>query len=73
MLFRSQINIMTPDESAQKQNEERDTLRALFMARLDVVEEVRPRADVEEAEAAQPVGLVHLEVEDDGRHGQSSP
>lgn len=35
-----QINIMTPDESAQKQNEERDTLRALFMARLDVDEEV---------------------------------
>ncbi|WP_256254339.1 helix-hairpin-helix domain-containing protein, partial [Burkholderia ubonensis] len=35
-----QINIMTPDESAQKQGEERDRLRALFMARLDVDEEV---------------------------------
>ncbi len=35
-----QINIMTPDESALKQNEERDTLRSLFMARLDVDEEV---------------------------------
>lgn len=35
-----QINIMTPDESAQKQNEERDALRGLFMARLDVDEEV---------------------------------
>ena len=35
-----QINIMTTDESDQKQNEERDTLRALFMARLDVDEEV---------------------------------
>jgi N utilization substance protein A len=35
-----QINIMTPDESALKQNEERDTLRGLFMARLDVDEEV---------------------------------
>jgi N utilization substance protein A len=35
-----QINIMTPDESALKQGEERDRLRALFMARLDVDEEV---------------------------------
>ncbi|HEV7835094.1 MAG TPA: transcription termination factor NusA [Caballeronia sp.] len=35
-----QINIMTPDESALKQNEERGTLRSLFMARLDVDEEV---------------------------------
>src|SRR5207344_86242 len=35
-----QINIMTPDESALKQNEERGTLRDLFMARLDVDEEV---------------------------------
>lgn len=35
-----QINIMTPDESAQKQGEERDRLRALFMTRLDVDEEV---------------------------------
>jgi N utilization substance protein A len=35
-----QINIMTPDESAQKQNQERGELRALFMARLDVDEEV---------------------------------
>jgi N utilization substance protein A len=35
-----QINIMTPDESALKQNEERGTLRGLFMARLDVDEEV---------------------------------
>ncbi|GAB3628480.1 transcription elongation factor NusA [Pandoraea terrae] len=35
-----QINIMTPDESAEKQNEERGTLRTLFMARLDVDEEV---------------------------------
>jgi N utilization substance protein A len=35
-----QINIMTPDESAQKQNQERGVLRDLFMARLDVDEEV---------------------------------
>src|ERR1700710_728077 len=35
-----QINIMTPDESALKQNEERGTLRSLFMARLAVDEEV---------------------------------
>jgi N utilization substance protein A len=35
-----QINIMTPDESAQKQGAERDVLRGLFMARLDVDEEV---------------------------------
>ncbi|HVE08614.1 MAG TPA: helix-hairpin-helix domain-containing protein, partial [Paraburkholderia sp.] len=35
-----QINIMTPDESAQKQNQERGILRDLFMARLDVDEEV---------------------------------
>ncbi|TAM04603.1 MAG: transcription termination/antitermination protein NusA [Paraburkholderia sp.] len=35
-----QINIMTPDESAQKQNQERTVLRDLFMARLDVDEEV---------------------------------
>jgi N utilization substance protein A len=35
-----QINIMTPDESAQKQNQEHGLLRDLFMARLDVDEEV---------------------------------
>jgi len=35
-----QINIMTPDESAEKQNQERSVLRGLFMARLDVDEEV---------------------------------
>lgn len=35
-----QINIMTPDESALKQGEERDRLRTLFMTRLDVDEEV---------------------------------
>src|ERR1700731_4197376 len=35
-----QIKIMTPDESALKQNEERGTLRSLFMPRLDVDEEV---------------------------------
>ncbi|CCD36423.2 Transcription termination protein NusA [Candidatus Paraburkholderia kirkii UZHbot1] len=35
-----QINITTPDESALKQNEERGKLRDLFMARLDVDEEV---------------------------------
>ncbi|VVE27708.1 transcription elongation factor NusA [Pandoraea eparura] len=35
-----QINIMTPDESAEKQNEERGTLRSLFMQRLDVDEEM---------------------------------
>ena len=35
-----QINIMTPDESAEKQTQERSVLRGLFMARLDVDEEV---------------------------------
>ncbi|WP_347554557.1 transcription termination factor NusA [Robbsia sp. KACC 23696] len=35
-----QINIMTPDESAAKQDKERAGLRELFMARLDVDEEV---------------------------------
>lgn len=35
-----QINIMTPDESAEKQNKERGELRGLFMQRLDVDEEV---------------------------------
>ena len=35
-----QINIMTPGESEQKQNEERTALRELFIARLDVDEEV---------------------------------
>ncbi|KAG0288608.1 transcription termination factor NusA [Mycoavidus sp. HKI] len=35
-----QINIMTPDESADKQAQERSGLRDLFMARLDVDEEV---------------------------------
>jgi len=35
-----QINIMTPDESAAKQDKERAGLRDLFMARLDVDEEV---------------------------------
>jgi N utilization substance protein A len=35
-----QINIMTPDESAEKQAGERGILRDLFMARLDVDEEV---------------------------------
>src|ERR1700748_709182 len=35
-----EINIMTPDESAAKQNPERGILRDLFMARLDVDEEV---------------------------------
>ncbi|MFJ2991637.1 transcription termination factor NusA [Pandoraea sp. NPDC087047] len=35
-----QINIMTPDESAEKQNEERGVLRTLFMQRIDVDEEV---------------------------------
>ncbi|SDV47626.1 transcription termination factor NusA [Chitinasiproducens palmae] len=35
-----QINIMTPDESAAKQAEERSGLRGLFMARLDVDDEV---------------------------------
>jgi transcription termination/antitermination protein NusA len=35
-----QINIMTPDESAQKQNQERGLLRDLFITRLDVDEEV---------------------------------
>ena len=35
-----QINIMTPDESAAKQSEERSVHRTLFMARLDVDEEV---------------------------------
>jgi len=35
-----QINIMTPDESEQKQSEERTALRELFMTRLDADEEV---------------------------------
>ena len=35
-----QINIMTPDESAEKQTQERSVLRGLFMARLDVDEVV---------------------------------
>ncbi|WP_323072220.1 transcription termination factor NusA [Mycetohabitans endofungorum] len=35
-----QINIMTPDESAEKQSQERKVLRDLFMERLDVDEEV---------------------------------
>jgi N utilization substance protein A len=35
-----QINIMTPAESAQKQAEETTTLRALFMEKLDVDEEI---------------------------------
>ena len=35
-----QINIMTPGESEQKQNEERTALREMFMTRLDVDEEV---------------------------------
>jgi len=35
-----QINIMTPNESAEKQTQERSVLRGLFMARLDVDEEV---------------------------------
>ncbi|RKP50241.1 transcription termination factor NusA [Pararobbsia silviterrae] len=35
-----QINIMTPDESAAKQTEERSTYRDLFISRLDVDEEV---------------------------------
>jgi N utilization substance protein A len=35
-----QINIMTPGESAEKQSQERSGLRDLFMARLDVDEEV---------------------------------
>lgn len=35
-----QINIMTPDESAEKQEQERSVLRDLFVARLDVDEEV---------------------------------
>ncbi|BBO59955.1 transcription termination factor NusA [Mycoavidus sp. B2-EB] len=35
-----QINIMTPDESAEKQAQERSALRDLFIARLDVDEEV---------------------------------
>ncbi|BBE09553.1 MAG: NusA antitermination factor [Glomeribacter sp. 1016415] len=35
-----QINIMTPDESAEKQEQERSALRDLFIARLDVDEEV---------------------------------
>lgn len=34
------INIMTPDESAEKQAQERAALRDLFMGRLDVDEEV---------------------------------
>lgn len=35
-----QINIMTPDESAAKQNQERGVYRDLFISRLDVDEEV---------------------------------
>ncbi len=35
-----QINIMTAEESAQKQGKERDVVRANFMAKLDVDEEV---------------------------------
>ncbi|AKJ68301.1 transcription elongation factor NusA [Pandoraea thiooxydans] len=35
-----QINIMTPDESAEKQNQEQGELRQLFMQRLDVDEEM---------------------------------
>lgn len=35
-----QINIMTQEESAQKQAEESDVVRKLFMAKLDVDEEV---------------------------------
>ncbi|CAM2144398.1 transcription termination/antitermination protein NusA [Pararobbsia alpina] len=35
-----QINIMTPDESAAKQNQERSVYRDLFISRLDVDEEV---------------------------------
>jgi len=35
-----QINIMTQEESAQKQAEESDAVRKLFMAKLDVDEEV---------------------------------
>ena len=35
-----QINIMTPAESAQKQAEESSVVRQLFMAKLDVDEEV---------------------------------
>jgi N utilization substance protein A len=35
-----QINIMTPSESAEKQSQERTVLLDLFMARLDVDEEV---------------------------------
>ena len=35
-----QINIMTPDESAEKQNQEHGELRKLFMQRLDVDEEM---------------------------------
>ncbi len=34
------INIMTADESAQKQAEETTTIRALFMSKLDVDEEI---------------------------------
>jgi len=34
------INIMTADESAQKQAAEADTIRALFMAKLDVDQEI---------------------------------
>jgi N utilization substance protein A len=41
-----QINIMTPDESAQKQNQERGVLRDLFMAAFDedTVHELRNRS-----------------------------
>ncbi|MGF7467721.1 transcription termination factor NusA [Alcaligenes nematophilus] len=35
-----QINIMTPEESRNRQNEEREELRATFMSRLDVDEAV---------------------------------
>ncbi|UDG83078.1 transcription termination factor NusA [Candidatus Vallotia lariciata] len=35
-----QINIMTPDESAEKQSQEHSVLRNLFMERLDLDEEV---------------------------------
>ncbi|WP_225721736.1 transcription termination factor NusA [Candidatus Vallotiella sp. (ex Adelges kitamiensis)] len=35
-----QINIMTPDESAEKQSQERSVLRNLFMERLNIDEEV---------------------------------
>jgi N utilization substance protein A len=35
-----QINIMTPEESRNRQDEEREELRAMFMSRLDVDEAV---------------------------------